>query len=174
MSVTMRPYRKRGKVSGWEADIRLSLPGLPEIRERRKAPGDYHSAMKWGQAIERWLIGYYTSRDPREGLTHDLSRMGKEDEDNQPEGPTGPRVPTFAEFWPRYMTGHCEANRLSPSTILQKRTYYKEHLGPAFGAKPLDQITAVDIETFKGARTKLMASTVNLGLKPCGRAQQGG
>lgn len=53
MSVKVRKYRKGGQVKGWQVDVRLSLPALPEIHERRKAPGDFNAATKGGNTIER-------------------------------------------------------------------------------------------------------------------------
>src|SRR5207237_9697870 len=50
MSVTVRPYTKRGR-KGWEVDINLLLLTGERFRERRKAPTTSKSgAMRWGEA----------------------------------------------------------------------------------------------------------------------------
>src|SRR5690606_32743291 len=113
MTVKVRPY-KRG---GWEVDIMLTFPGRRPIRERRKAPvGTKSAAKRWGEERERQLLQHYTSTDP--------------DEDTSRPGVSKKEVPTLAEFVPRYMEGHCEANRLSPATIDHKNTCFKNHIVP--------------------------------------------
>ena len=56
MSVTIRPYTKRGK-RGWEVDIDLLLPSGERLRERRKAPvTSKTAAQRWGEERERHLL----------------------------------------------------------------------------------------------------------------------
>jgi len=147
MTVKVRPY-KRG---GWEVDIMLTIPGRPKIRERRKAPvGTKSAAKRWGEDRERQLIQHYTNTDPTE-----------DGEDDRPDVATK-EVPTLAKFIPRYMEGHCKANRLRPATIESRESAFRSHLIPAFGRKRLDRITAEDIQRFKGERAHLKNSSVNL------------
>ena len=151
MTVTVRPYNKGGK-QGWEVDIMLTIPGRPKIRERKKAPVRTKSAARrWGEERERQLIQHYTNTHP--------------DDDTGNPDVAAKEVPTLAQFLPRYMEGHCKANRLRPATIDQKERSFRIHLGPAFGRKRLDRITAEDIQRFKGERTHLMHSTINLHLR---------
>ncbi len=148
MTVKVRPY-KRG---GWEVDIMLTFPGRHPIRERRKAPvGSRLAAKRWGEERERQLILHYTSTDP--------------DDDSSRPDISKKEVPTVAQFLPRYMEGHCKANRHRPATIHQKERTFELHLLPAFGKKRLDRITAEDIQLYKGDRTQLKNSSVNLHLK---------
>ncbi|MEX1363864.1 MAG: site-specific integrase [Nannocystaceae bacterium] len=149
MTVKVRPY-KRG---GWEVDIMLTIPGRPKIRERRRAPVPTKSAAKrWGEERERQLIQHYTNTDPSEdGLDVRPDVAMKE-------------VPTLAQFVPRYIEGHCKANRLRPRTIEQRLQLCKNHLIPAFGRKRLDRIRAEDIQRYKADRAEFMASTLNLHL----------
>ena len=147
MTVTIRPYTKGGK-KGWEADIMLTIPGRPKIRERRKAPVKTKSAAKrWAEARERQLIQHYTNPNT-------------EDEDGKPDLATK-EVPTLARFAPRYLEGYCEANRLRPSTIDRRKQAINTHLIPAFGRKRLDRITAEDLQRFKAERSHLRPTTVN-------------
>ncbi len=151
MTVKVRPY-KRG---GWEVDIMLTIPDRPKVRERRRAPVSTKSAAKrWGQERERQLIHQIMSLDP----PSDPPALPDE-----PPAPDEPQeVPTLARFIPRYLEEHCRANRLRPATIEQRQTIYRTHLIPAFGRKPLDQITAQDIQRFKADRAHLAPTTLNL------------
>lgn len=153
MTVKVRPY-KRGS---WEIDIMLTIPGHPRIRERRKAPMKAKSAAKrWGEERERQLIQHYTTTPTNEDEADRPDLVSKE-------------IPTLARFIPRYVEGHCKANRLRPSTIAQRLIVYQSHLIPAFGRKRLDRFTAEDIQHFKAERSDLKGSTVNLMLTllPC-------
>ena len=59
MSVTVKPYRRRGKTvpATWEVNIRVMRPDGERVRERRKAPASSRSAaLRWGQTRERELL----------------------------------------------------------------------------------------------------------------------
>ncbi|MCA9655303.1 MAG: site-specific integrase [Myxococcales bacterium] len=145
MTVTVRPYRK----GGWEVDIVLTFPGRPKIRERRKAPVRTKSAAKrWGEDRERQLIQHYTSTDP------------DEDDDDRPDL-VKKETPTLAQFAPRYLEGHCEANRLRPATIDQKKRVIRNHLVPVLGKKRLDRIKAEDVQRLKASRKHLAPTSLN-------------
>lgn len=147
MTVKVRPY-KRG---GWEVDIMLTFPGRPPIRDRRKAPvGSKSAAKRWGEERERQLVAHYTSTDPDDASRPDISKK---------------EVPTLAVFFPRYMEGHCKANRMKPATINQKYASFNAYLLPSFGKKRLDRITAEDIQRFKAGLSRLKNSTLNVQLK---------
>ena len=70
-------------------------------------------------------------------------------------------VPTLAEFWPRFIDGHCRANRHKPSGIEGKESVYRVHLGPRFGSKRLDSLRNEDIQTLKADMATKSAKTVN-------------
>jgi len=147
MTVKVRPY-KRG---GWEVDTMLTVPGRQKIRERRKAPvGTKSAAKRWGEDRERQLIQHYNNTDPSEDGDDDRPDLVKKE------------VPTLAKFIPRYIEGHCEANRLRPATIWQRKNTSANHLIPALGRKRLDRIKAEDIQRFKSERSHLKSKTINL------------
>src|SRR5262245_50288782 len=101
MSVTVRPYRKRGRQRGWEVDIRVELPDRSEHRQRRKAPVSSKSAaQRWGEAREREWYQELTQPETTNKLA--------------------PEVPTVRQFWPRFIEGHAQANRQKPSGIAAK------------------------------------------------------
>ena len=146
MTIKVRPY-KRG---GWEVDIMLTMPGRPKIRERRKAPvSGKLAARRWGEERERQLIQHYNNTDPSDDDDEGSPALSKE------------RTPTLAQFAPRYIEAYCEANRLKPATIYQRRQQLRNHLLPAFGRKRLDRITAEDLQQFKAERSDLAPSTLN-------------
>jgi integrase len=60
-------------------------------------------------------------------------------------------VPTLAEFWPRYLTGHIRANSAKPSYVSTVEMNFRLHLSPAFGKLRLDEINGEAVQTFKGA-----------------------
>lgn len=144
MTVKVRPYRR----GGWEVDIMLTFPGRDPVRERRKAPvGTKSAAKRWGEERERQLIQRYTSTDPNEEVARpDISKK---------------EVPTLAAFFPRYIEGHCKANRLRPSTMYEMNIVFNTHIIPAFGKVRLDRITPEQIQRFKAERAHLKSSTVN-------------
>mgnify|MGYP003580422884 CR=1 FL=1 len=138
MSVTVRPYRR----SGWEVDIRLTLPDNSEHRERRKAPVSSRSAaQRWGEDRERhWYQGLTQPRPP--------------DEEKK-------EVPTLETFWPRFLDGYPRANRQKPSGIAAKETIGHVHLIPVLGSKRLDQITTETVQQLKHHLQDRAPKTVN-------------
>ncbi len=70
-------------------------------------------------------------------------------------------VPTFAEFWPRYIREHCGANRLKPSTIIHKQGTYDYHLKDRYGGRRLDTLTNSDVAKLKADLADLDPKTVN-------------
>ena len=147
MTVKVRQYRnQQGR---WEVDIMLTFPGRPPVRERRKAPvGTKSAAKRWGEDRERQLIAHYSSLDP--------------DDDGDRPGVSKKEVPTLAAFVPRYIEGHCKANRLRPSTICQREGLARNHLVPVMGRKRLHRINAEDIQRLKAERAELSNVTINL------------
>ncbi|MEX1362297.1 MAG: tyrosine-type recombinase/integrase [Nannocystaceae bacterium] len=128
----------------------LTMPGRPKIRERRKAPVPTKSAARrWGEERERQLIQHYANNDP-----------SKDGEDDRPDL-VKKEVPTLAKFAPRYIEGHCKANRQRPSSIEHRRRTVNNHLIPSLGRKRLDRLRSEDIQRFKAERAHLKHSTLN-------------
>ncbi len=80
---------------------------------------------------------HYTSTDPDDDGPNDRPDIVSKE------------VPTVAQFIPRYLKGHCEANRLRPmqglqwsdidlkrGTLTVARSIYRGHVGPPKGGKP--------------------------------------
>jgi integrase len=138
MSVTVRPYRKRGK-HGWEIDITTRLPNGQWHRERKKSPVSSKSAaQRWGEDRERHLV--------QNGL---------------PEQEEPKEVPTLEEFAPRFVDEYARANRQKPSGIAAKETILNVHLIPHFGTKRLDAIATADVERMKTWLRGKAPKTVN-------------
>ncbi|MCA9715829.1 MAG: site-specific integrase, partial [Myxococcales bacterium] len=97
MAVQIRKRKFPSGVMHWQADIRVRLPDGRYHRERCKAPGNSRSqALKWAREREAHLLRY--GRQGEDGATR------------------GQDVPTLAEFVPRFLVEHVEANRLAPTT----------------------------------------------------------
>ncbi len=62
-------------------------------------------------------------------------------------GGTGP-APLFADFAKDFLDTYAVTNN-KPSELTAKRMIVRKHLGPFFGAMPLDKIDALSIERFK-------------------------
>jgi integrase len=138
MSVKIRPYTKPGK-RGFEVDIVLRLPSGLVIRERIKSSVSSRSGSKaWAQAREAEL------------LLH-----GKKHKDEQV------KVPTLAEFAPRFMESFVRANRQKPSTIVSKQAILDGKLLPLLGKRPLDQISDEDVQRIKAELHARKPKTVN-------------
>jgi len=133
MSVTVRPYMR----GGWHVDIRLPLPDGRPYRERKRinTPSKV-AAQRWGQERERHL------------LQHGLPQPKKE-------------VPTFAEFWPRFLDAHARANRQKPSGIATKEMIGRVHLIPSLGELGLDAISTERVQQVKVALSARSPKTVN-------------
>jgi integrase len=139
MSVTVRPY-KRG---GWEVEVRVLLPDGMRVRERKKSPVSTKSGSKrWGERREKALIEERSKPKPE---------------------PSEPReeVPTLAEFAPRFLENHAQANRQKPSTVAAKETILRVHLIPILGSKRLDRISNEDVQRVKNRLQGKARKTVN-------------
>jgi len=138
MSVKVRPFRR----SGWEVDIRVTLPDQSEHRLRRKAPvASKSAAQRWGEDRERlWY----------QELTRPQSPEKQKEE-----------VPTLQEFWPRFLEGHARANRQKPSGIASKEMIARVYLLPLLGDRPLDGISTERVQQLKATLTTRAPKTVN-------------
>lgn len=135
MSVRVTKY-KDGR--SWEVDVRVRLPDGTMHRERRKAPVSSKSAARrWGQERERHIAIH------------------------GPITPEKKEVPSVKEFWPRFIEGHCLANRHKPSGIASKESAYRLYIEPAVGTKKLDQIGHEDVAKIKRKMIEKKPATVN-------------
>lgn len=137
--VTIRPYKKRGAVRGYEADISIHFPdGLPPMRVRNKVPIEFanteSSAKKWALQYEVHLI--------KEGRV-----LVSEEARNSPSA----SVPTLGEFLKRYMSGwvKAEGNTRSTYRVRTNQLKYFSHLADV----PLSQINT---ETYAGLKSKYL------------------
>ncbi len=138
MTIRVRTYRR----GGYEVDIRFTWPDGAPFRARFRSPVTGRSAsQRWGEAREMVLL--------RAGQPAVASPYNTKE------------VPTLAEFWPRFIDGHCRANRHKPSGIEGKESVYRVHLGPRFGSRRLDSLRNEDIQTLKADMATKGAKTVN-------------
>jgi integrase len=141
MSVTVRPYRKRGR-TGWEVDIRVELADGTDHRRRRRSPLSSKAAsQRWGEDRERVWYQELQARKSNPSLQKE--------------------VPTLKEFAPRFVDGHARANRHKPSGINGIESILKWHLVPALGSKRLDAITNEQVQRLKLALKDRAPKTVN-------------
>jgi integrase len=144
MSVKVRPFRR----GGWEVDIILRMPDGEHVRERVKAPVSSRSAAtRWGEAREReMLLGYLRRREGKEAAQNEKRKK---------------KVPTLAEFAPRFIQGYARANRHKPSGIAAKESVLRLYLLPWLGEKRLDKINAEDVQRIKAELAAKNPKTVN-------------
>ncbi len=128
--VRVTEWRKNG-MRGFEVDIRGRLPDGTRYRERVKSPVPTRTAtLRWGQQREAVII---------EQSLHPRRESAEEKV-----------VPTWDEFWPRFVEGHIKANTLKPSYVSTVEMNNRLHVSPAFGKMRLDAITQESIQRFKG------------------------
>jgi integrase len=159
MTVKIRKYEKSKRV-GLEADIRFRWPDGTWFRRRFRAPvNTQNQAQRWGEDLERRLYA--------QGKNGALARSRRDVDPSS--NPTHQEVfstpshemPTLAMFWPRFIKGHCEANRHKPSSIERKESAYRAWLEPRLASKRLDEIGAADIAELKTDLAKSSARTAN-------------
>jgi integrase len=131
MSVRLRKWKKKNSKTEerWVVDLLVHLPGQPPRRVRDFSPVN---TRRGAEAHERQL---------REALlagTYDMKEVRA--------------VPTLEAFQERFIS-YSEVNN-KPATVYEKRWVLKLHLIPAFGKRPLDKISAADIEQFKALKLK--------------------
>lgn len=125
---------------GFEYHLKLTLPSGEPFVERKK------SSLRVRSDVRRFA----------ETRAAHILRFGLPKEEVAKK-----EIPTLDEFWPRYIEESCEANRLKPSTIIQKKNAYRHYLRPRFGDRRLDQITNADVAKLKAALADLNPKTVN-------------
>lgn len=160
MSVRIVPARS-GK--GFEYDIRLTWPEGGRLRERGKCPVTGKDASKrWAEARERAImLGGKNAYRPLAEKAQPAPSLK--------EGDLG-KSPTLEAFWPRVVSDHYRANRKKASTTDAAESIYRNHLLPALGDKPLNQITTSDVQALKGTLSSKGPKTVNNVLSVLSRA----
>jgi integrase len=128
--------------NGWEYHIKLVLPNGERFQERKKSPVN-------GKAN--------TQRYAEERAAH-VARFGLPQTRKEE---THEAAPTLEEFRPRYLEEYCRANRLKPSTIVQKELILDYYLKPRMGHLRLDAIRNSDVARLKAALAHLSPKTVN-------------
>lgn len=130
----------RSQGDRWLCEIYFRWPDYSIYRERVFAPATSKSgAERWGQDRERLLL-----------------KQGKEATLAPPTD-----APTLAEFWPRVLSDHYEAERKKASTIDSVKRDFRVHLEGRFGRKRLDQFADSDVAAIKGALRDRSAKTAN-------------
>jgi integrase len=156
MTVKIRRYAKRKQV-GLEADIRFRWPDGTWFRRRFRAPvNTENQAQRWAEDLERRVYadgkGSALARSARAPLVVAAPEEGEV---------RTTMAPKLDEFWPRFISGHCAANRHKPSSIARKESAYSTWLKPRLGHKRIDAIQAADIAALKGDLAKLSARSAN-------------
>ncbi len=145
MSLKVRRYRGQSKV--FEYDIRLTLAGGGEFRERKRI-----KVCSSESAARRWAEARYAK------VLADVSK-GKSDGKEVQEKV---EVPTLAKFAPRFIERYAEVNN-KPSEVAAKRSIIDNHLKKRFGRKRLDEITTEQAERMKAdlLKAKRSKKTIN-------------
>jgi hypothetical protein len=143
MTIREREWKK-GKLVGFEVDIRFTYPDGTPFRRRIKAPVESKSAAKrWGEAKERELL--LSPAPPKE----------------KPAAAALEEVPTLEEFWPTFIDRYCKAERQKPSTVATKEWAFKRYIRPTLGSKRLDAIGPRDVQDLKAALSDKSPKTSN-------------
>jgi integrase len=128
MSVRLKEWKKNGK-TGWEVDLRITLPDGSRPRERVKSPVSSKSGtMRWAQQREAEI----------------LAQGGR-----TPKVPKA-EAPTVEAFSQEFLTFSGTNNK--PSTVHAKEWMLRVHLLPYFGSTRLDQLGPAAIEAYKAKK----------------------
>jgi hypothetical protein len=150
MTVSVREYKKSKRV-GFEVDIRFEWRDGTSFRKRFRAPvATEAQALAWGKRREVDII--QGGRGGELALSKRASPIS---------APATKEVPTLKAFWPRFIAGHCVANRQKPSGIERKESAFRTWIEPRLGAKRLDEIGAEDIMALKTDLARSSAKTAN-------------
>jgi integrase len=159
MTVKVRKYTRSKRV-GVEADIRFRWPDGTWFRRRFRAPVNTEAqALRWGGDLERRI--YAQGKDGVLARSKRDAPVPDEPVAMEVTNTHSTETPTLGAFWPRFITGHCEANRHKPSSIERKQSAYRTWLKPKLSGKRLDEIGAGDIAALKGDLAKSSARTAN-------------
>jgi integrase len=136
--VRIKEWKKNGR-TGWEVDIRITLPDGSRLRERIKSPVSSKSAtLRWAQQREAVLLA-------QGGLKPKI---------------TNSKAPTLAEFWPDFVEGYVNANRGKFSSQRARESIFKTHFKP-WHDLPLSAITDEEVQKLKGRLRDRAPKTTN-------------
>ena len=131
----------------WRGKWVVDFVGEDGKRLRRVSPVQ---TKEGARAFERSLMGSGPAMEARS------SSISTPSLDPRPE------VPSFAAFAPEWLRTYAATNN-KPSEVVGKESVLRVHLIPFFGKRRLDEITAKDVEAFKGEKraSDLGPKTVN-------------
>lgn len=139
MKIKVQP--RTDGVPGWKTDITVVYQG-ETIRERKNSP----------------FTSKVATREAAETRALELAKNGKQ------KAPAAiATIPTLAEAEERFVEEYSKGKQQAHSTIVKKRSVFKNHLVPALGTKRLDEITTGDVDALVSSLTKrgLEAKTIN-------------
>lgn len=130
----------RSKRGGWICEIRIRLASGQIVRERVVAQVANKTEARLWAAKRRDQI---------------LAQGGT-------EAPVKKEVLTLAEFWPKFIEGHAQANQQKPSTIATHERIWKKHLSSLCDRR-LDEVDDAQVQLLKGrlSAQKLKPKSVN-------------
>lgn len=138
--------RIKARGDRFEVDIRWKDAAGVKHRERVISRLSTKSAVRrWAEDRERYVVRHGKPQKPAPG-TDDAA---------------GSRVPTCAEFWPRFLEQYVHANRQKPSEVRSKESIWRTHLQPAIGHKALDAVTTGDVQALKARLADRRPKTTN-------------
>jgi len=133
---------------------------MPAYRDRRSGVWRYRKRIRLPDGSRPRIEGtpsLNTKLAAEEAERAHIARALRGEPSNPPK-----EVPTFAEFAETFMATYARSNN-KPSEYEAKRSILSHHLLPAFGARPLEEITGKDIEDLKARLldTKRSAKRIN-------------
>lgn len=69
------------------------------------------------------------------------------------------QCPSFRDYTKKWMRLYCEP-KVKPTTLAGYNAYCKNHLYPAFGDRPLNEISVNDVQAFLNERSSYAAKTL--------------
>lgn len=131
----------------WRGKWVVDFVGEDGKRLRRVSPVQ---SREGARAFERSLMGSGPAMEARSSST------------STPSLDPRPEVPSFAAFAPEWLRMYAATNN-KPSEVVGKESVLRVHLIPFFGNRRLDEVTAKDVEAFKGEKraSGLGPKTVN-------------
>lgn len=134
MSVTAKPWPR----GGFHVTIRFRWPDKSLFRDRHVVDlPTLAQARKWGEQREREILA-----------------AGQPKPEDKPEPPKKSAVPTVAEFAPKWLALHHEANLNKRSAIDADESILRIHLVPFIGHLRLDQVTDEVVADLRAKWTK--------------------
>jgi integrase len=119
-------------------------------------------SVRWNEQRKRWTVDVdwehvSGARERVRKFSPVNTRRGAEEYERQIRAElltrkaTKEEAPTLAGFWPEFLEKYCVVHN-RPHEIKMKRTTWRRHLEPAFGALPMDRITPREISAYCAAK----------------------